>query len=245
MALSILYHFSLSLGKKNIHCDSEACDWSAEGCMYGRTRVWAQAHHAYFLTILAACFSASSGHSGNFFLLHFSICVTTFGFNKSFPWVIFCRLHGFYLRRLVEEDKTLGLPILDTEHKQLKAAAGWLAELEDPDHLVSRRQRQTGWQQRQWKTQKLRKQGWKFQKNKTEELRPQKTRESKEAREEEDCRQRTSNNESLGPEPGAWSSNATFWALSHCLSKPRALFFWPEYLDLSYSHLSLSEWLGL
>lgn len=102
--------------------------------MYGRTRVWAQAHHAYFLTILAACFSASSGHSGNFFLRHFSICVTTFGFNKSFPWVIFCCLHGFYLRQLVEEDKTRGLPVLDTEHKQLEAAAG----LEDPDHLTSR-----------------------------------------------------------------------------------------------------------
>lgn len=138
MALSILYHFSLSLGKKNIPCDSEACDWSAEGCMYGRTRVWAQAQHAYFLTVLAACFSASSGHSGNFFLIYFSICVTTFGFNKSFPWVIFCCLHGFYLRQLVEEDKTRGLPVLDTEHKQLKVAAGWLAELEDPDHLVSR-----------------------------------------------------------------------------------------------------------
>lgn len=38
----------------------------------------------------------------------------------------------------MEEDKTRGLPVLDTEHKQLEVAAGWLAELEDPDHLVSR-----------------------------------------------------------------------------------------------------------
>lgn len=56
----------------------------------------------HFLTIFAACFSASSDHSGNFFLIHFSICVATFGFNKNFPWVIFCCLRGLYLRQLVE-----------------------------------------------------------------------------------------------------------------------------------------------
>lgn len=137
-----LYTCTVVIGGLKAVC-MQCCDWWTEGCMYamlwlvnwrlyvcsvviGRTGIWAQAHHTHFLAILEARFSASSGHSGNFLLIYFSPCVATLDFNKRLPWMIFyCLLWSLsqiVQDEMVEEEKTLGLPLLDTEHKQLEGS---------------------------------------------------------------------------------------------------------------------------
>lgn len=142
MVLSYIISHS-GQGRTTSPVTQKACDWWTEGYTHavlwlvdwrlyvcsvviGRTGIWAQAHHTHFLAILEACFSASSGHSGNFLLIYFSPCVATLDFNKRLPWVIFyClpwSLSQIVQDEMVEEEKTLGLPLLDTEHKQLEGS---------------------------------------------------------------------------------------------------------------------------